>query len=114
MDSISFILSDRLTPRQRLCHKLRDGAYRARKLGNPVTVVRIREVEGWLDDPRCYYCHVRLSSIYALEHKEPLAKGGAHCLDNICLACTTCNEAKHTLTEAEFVEWLTTTDRTYP
>lgn len=103
-----------LTPRQRLSHKLRDGAYRARKLGNSVTVVSITEVAWWLEDMRCYYCGIRLVGIYALEHKEPLAKGGPHCLKNICLACMTCNEAKHTLTEAEFVEWLTTTDRTYP
>lgn len=96
----------RLTPRARLAHKLGDGAYRARKMGNSVTVVSIREVAWWLDDLRCFYCRIRLLGIYALEHKQPLAKGGAHCLDNIAPACMSCNEAKHLLTEDEFKEWL--------
>lgn len=98
-----------LTPRERLAHKLRDGAYRARQMGNSVTVVSIRQVEGWLDDMRCYYCRIRLLGIYALEHKQPLAKGGAHELANIAPACMSCNEAKHILTEAEFKEWLDVT-----
>ena len=100
-----------MTPRQRLSHKLRDGAYRARKMGNSVTVVTIAEVEWWLDDLRCYYCAMVLVGIYALEHKHPLAKGGAHNLDNICPACMNCNEAKHVLTEDEFKEWLSVTER---
>jgi 5-methylcytosine-specific restriction endonuclease McrA len=98
-----------LTPRDRLSHKLRDGAYRARQMGNSVTVVSIKEVEWWLEDLRCYYCRIRLLGIYALEHKHPLAKGGAHELANIAPACMTCNEAKHILTEAEFKEWLDAT-----
>ena len=80
-------------------------------MGNSVTVVSIRQVEGWLDDMRCYYCGIRLIGIYALEHKQPLAKGGPHELGNICLACMTCNEAKHVLTETEFKEWLDVTTR---
>ena len=102
---------DSLTPRQRLSHKLRDGAYRARQMGNSVTVVSIREVECWLTDLRCYYCGIRLFGIYALEHKQPLAKGGPHCLANIAPACMSCNTAKHLLTAAEFKEWLSVTAR---
>lgn len=99
----------RLSPRDRLAHKLRDGAYRARKMGNSVTVVSIRDVAWWLEDLRCWYCGIRLVGIYALEHKQPLAKGGPHNLENIAPACMTCNEAKHILTEDEFKEWLDAT-----
>lgn len=104
-------MTRQLTARERLSHKLRDGAYRARILGNSVTLVRVAEVAWWLDDLRCYYCSERLVTIWALEHKTPLAKGGPHNLENICPACMSCNEAKHLLDETEFREWLHVTGR---
>ena len=105
MIEFSEVCKDRLTPRQRLSHKLRDGKYRARQAGNPVEDISIYDVLYWLDDMRCYYCKIRLFSSYALEHKTPLAAGGGHTKDNICPACMDCNTLKHTMTEAEFLDW---------
>jgi 5-methylcytosine-specific restriction endonuclease McrA len=95
-----------MTPRQRLCHKLRDGAYRARLAGCHVELVRIADALDLLAETHCYYCGVLLDGIYSLEHKMPLAHKGSHELANICKSCVKCNEAKHTMTEDEFVAWL--------
>lgn len=96
---------DRLTPRARLSHKLRDGKYRARQAGNVVTDIPVSAVAHWLTDLRCYYCQIRLLTMYALEHKTPIESGGSHTLDNIVPACMDCNTRKHTMTEDEFLDW---------
>jgi 5-methylcytosine-specific restriction endonuclease McrA len=48
----------------------------------------------------CAYC----GSADALEvdHRVPLAKGGANTIDNVLPACGRCNRRKHLMTEAEF------------
>lgn len=66
---------------------------------------------------RCYYC--RKGMIYGrhrmrspadkqklctLDHKVPLARGGAHTFENTCAACWLCNHRKGTRTDAEFKE----------
>jgi 5-methylcytosine-specific restriction endonuclease McrA len=104
MTTLQDLSQDRLTPRQRLSHKLRDGKYRARLAGNVVTDISVDDVAHWLDNLRCYYCRVRLLTGYALEHKHPIALGGSHTLDNIAPACFDCNTIKHTMTEEEFLE----------
>ena len=96
-------MTDKLTPRQRLAHKLRDGKYRAKQLGCPVEQVSIKDAEHLLLVMTCYYCGCQLSGMYALEHKEPLKLGGAHKLSNLCLSCLDCNEEKHIQTELEYL-----------
>lgn len=97
------------TPRGRLAHKLRDGAYRARQYGCYVDPeLTIDAAAHLLDQFNCYYCFEPLSDPYGLEHMLPLKMGGAHAIDNICLACMHCNQTKHTLTHAEFMEFLDT------
>lgn len=98
-----------LTPRARLSHKLRDGAYRARQAGCYAETIPVAEATALLQDQDCYYCGAFLMGIYALEHKIPLAKGGSHTLDNICKACETCNGHKHTMTDWEFIDYITAT-----
>ena len=95
-----------MTPRARLSHKLRDGAYRARKQGRYAETIPVGAALDLLAENFCYYCKALLLGIYTLEHKIPLAKKGSHTLDNLCKACEWCNEKKHTMTEAEFSEWL--------
>lgn len=54
----------------------------------------------------CWYCGVRLKPRkFHLDHVEPLSMGGADSLENLALACATCNRAKWNLTLAEFYEW---------
>lgn len=99
-----------LTPRQRLSHKLRDGAYRARKMGCYAETISIGQALDLLAEDFCYYCKCLLLGMYSLEHKIPLAKGGAHVLNNLCKACDKCNEKKHTMTDTEFLIYVQTAD----
>ena len=50
---------------------------------------------------RCHYCSVPLQRRH-LEHRTPLARGGAHAIENLCWACPRCNLRKGKLTEPEF------------
>jgi 5-methylcytosine-specific restriction endonuclease McrA len=108
MTDVNFGPLDRLTPRQRLTHKLKDGKYRARKMGAPYELVTIAKAvaAGLLEQTHCFYCKARLEGMYALEHKTPLERGGAHSLENITKACMGCNEIKHILTVEEFIRFL--------
>lgn len=96
-------MPDRLTPRERLSHKLRDGKYRARRMGCPYEDVSISDAEFLLDIDTCYYCGCQLGEFYTLEHKEPLKLGGPHRLDNLCKACPECNQEKHIQTELDYL-----------
>lgn len=55
----------------------------------------------------CFYCRMPLFAMYDIEHKTPISRGGPDKLENIALACSSCNSRKHTKTEAEFREVLT-------
>lgn len=50
---------------------------------------------------RCYYCGRK--GELTLDHFEPLAKGGAHCVSNFVFACFTCNSKKRDLDPFEFM-----------
>lgn len=43
---------------------------------------------------RCVYCGKRLKKL-TIDHITPLAKGGAHTLQNLVVACRPCNSKKH-------------------
>lgn len=50
---------------------------------------------------RCAYC---LTGVYEqLDHITPLARGGAHCIENLAPACEWCNKSKGALTALEFL-----------
>lgn len=56
---------------------------------------------------RCYYCKVIIPQKERhVDHKIPLARGGAHSLENLCCACAVCNMKKHTKTVDEFTKQL--------
>ena len=50
---------------------------------------------------RCYYCGKK--SKLTLDHFEPLAKGGAHCVSNFVFACFSCNSRKRDLDPFDFM-----------
>jgi len=42
----------------------------------------------------CAYCGASCANSYHIDHIEPLSKGGQHELDNLVIACPTCNMQK--------------------
>lgn len=45
-------------------------------------------------DGCCRYCSAPLGKDKHLDHRVPLARGGAHTPDNVCWACPKCNQSK--------------------
>lgn len=42
----------------------------------------------------CYYCKKRFRGKFNIDHIMPLARGGSHSTDNLCVACPFCNRSK--------------------
>jgi 5-methylcytosine-specific restriction endonuclease McrA len=43
----------------------------------------------------CYWCNSRISGKNAhMDHIQPLSKGGAHSIENLCISCQPCNNRK--------------------
>lgn len=52
----------------------------------------------------CAYCAVPLFAYYHVDHVIPLSRGGADRLENLALACPSCNVRKSAMTAEEFME----------
>ena len=63
----------------------------------PKMVEEARKLAG----DRCYYCGKKAE--LTLDHFEPLAKGGAHCVSNFVFACHPCNSRKRYLDPFEII-----------
>jgi 5-methylcytosine-specific restriction endonuclease McrA len=65
------------------------------KAGDPTAKIRT-----WLaSQPRiCAWCRADCSSRFHLDHIHPLSRGGRHVVDNLCVACPTCNVRKNAKT----------------
>ena len=45
---------------------------------------------------KCHWCGNRVVTTNChTDHVVPLSKGGAHSIDNLCVSCSRCNQAKH-------------------
>lgn len=51
---------------------------------------------------RCWWCGRKLDNKYHIDHRIPLAKGGADKLTNLCIACPDCNHRKYSKMPWEF------------
>lgn len=51
----------------------------------------------------CKWCGVDCAKVYHVDHVVPLSKGGTHTLDNLCIACPTCNLRKNAMMPDDFV-----------
>lgn len=60
----------------------------------------------WMLKPENKICKYCGDETWHTDHIVPLSKGGKHSWDNIQRLCKTCNLAKHTLTEDEYIAWL--------
>lgn len=43
----------------------------------------------------CSYCGNHCDTSYTIDHIDPLSKGGTHTLDNLTIACSSCNSSKN-------------------
>ena len=62
---------------------------------------------GWL----CSYCNVDVGETYDVDHVVPTSRGGSDELDNLVLACPTCNRSKGDRTVEEWRAWLAAQDQ---
>lgn len=56
------------------------------------------------DHRTCYLCHrtnLTDQDIH-IDHDQPLSRGGTHTLDNVHVACSSCNLAKGSMTSSEY------------
>lgn len=53
-------------------------------------------VEAWKAEQKkvCYWCGAKCADDFHVDHYHPLAKGGAHEVDNLVIACPSCNRHK--------------------
>ena len=66
---------------------------RARKAGATIVPVSAKDLQD-LKESYCGLCAYCPNSSTCFDHVVPLARGGAHCLDNLVPACKTCNGSK--------------------
>lgn len=53
----------------------------------------------------CKWCGVACEVGYHVDHVIPLSKGGTHTVDNLCIACPSCNLRKNAMMPDEFIEY---------
>jgi hypothetical protein len=66
-------------------------------MSRPYIPIEIRQAVAELDKRRCAYClspEVLSGIALTFDHIIPVASGGQTSLDNLCLACRSCNEFK--------------------
>jgi 5-methylcytosine-specific restriction endonuclease McrA len=52
----------------------------------------------------CYWCGSKCADNYHVDHYEPLSKGGLHEIENLVIACATCNLTKSAKDPYEFAQ----------
>jgi hypothetical protein len=72
------------------------GLDRKRKIPN-----RLRKAVYERDGRKCRYCATETGPFH-IDHIFPWSRGGRHELDNLCVACVSCNAIKGALTGDEF------------
>lgn len=82
-------------PRTRELRKLTEQRRRARKHESG-GVVSLTDVAMLLKSQKglCWWCDASLANGYHIDHRIPLARGGTNRLNNLCLACPSCNVRK--------------------
>jgi hypothetical protein len=76
-------------------------------MSHPYIPVEIRQAVTELDKRRCAYClspEILSGIALTFDHIMPLSSGGETSLDNLCLACRSCNEFKNRQMEGEDAE----------
>jgi hypothetical protein len=62
----------------------------------------VRQRDMWKGRLWCAYCSADCTFIHHFAHIHPVSRGGVNALDNLQIACPTCNTSKGALTDEEF------------
>ncbi len=57
-------------------------------------------------EKKCYWCGIKCLEKYHVDHYEPLSRGGTHTIDNLVIACQSCNLHKSAKDPYEFAATL--------
>lgn len=71
------------------------------KLQRPAIPANIRREVFRRDGHRCRYCGSH-DGPFDVDHMLPWSRGGTHALENLTIACSSCNRSKGALTAEEF------------
>ena len=68
-----------------------------RRLLKKTSDLSTKDLAIWTEEqPKlCSYCGQSCSTNFHIDHIDPLSKGGTHTLDNLTIACLTCNSSKN-------------------
>jgi 5-methylcytosine-specific restriction endonuclease McrA len=97
------------TPKGRLIDNVKSSKRRAAKLASKGSYTTEQIQEKMIrQGHKCYYCQIRLKKekgryIFHHDHIVPLSRGGSNNIDNIAIACPTCNLKK---SDKLLHEWL--------
>lgn len=85
--------------------RISESKRRARKANCDCTVTA-KEVKNLVSSiDNCYYCGCTFEyTRKEVDHYVPLAKGGPHSLDNLVIACKSCNSAKRDMMPEDFLK----------
>lgn len=83
-----------LNPEKTTTYK-KNNKYKRRELINQ-SLLPTKDLRLWEDEQFkiCSYCSSDCTDNYQIDHIEPLSTGGEHSLDNLTIACPTCNRKK--------------------
>lgn len=90
------------TPKGKLMS--RNAYYKRRAIckGGDVTTEQLQELVR--NSPNCHYCKCAITDGNRhIDHYIPLSRGGLHTLDNLVIACSTCNLRKGSKMPEEFI-----------
>lgn len=79
--------------------------YKAKRRSREAAGITGGVLSAWtLEQPKeCFYCRDRCDGLFHVDHFIPLAKGGAHVLTNLRIACPPCNLKKNAKMPDEFM-----------
>lgn len=82
--------------RHRAAYSKREALKRGNAVGNQKIIADWFRNWRALRRVKCYWCkHPVSPSVCHGDHIIPLAKGGAHTIENLCISCGDCNRHKH-------------------
>jgi 5-methylcytosine-specific restriction endonuclease McrA len=67
---------------------------------SPYQLKRLWEDSG----SRCHYCNQQITGVFHFDHAIPVARGGTNDIENLRVACESCNSKKQAMTESEFLK----------